>query len=90
MLTISCFYLAYNAITIIPPDLNTIDADDKKVLSYNMFTHAKLKDIVEYKEQKRPQPSKDFKRFLNKFNTVHLLPKKDGALKKEILYYCGC
>lgn len=45
-----------------------MDPDGKNFLSYNVFTHAELKEIVEYKEQKRPQPSKDFKCFLNKFN----------------------
>ncbi|KAI8643262.1 hypothetical protein BD408DRAFT_402012 [Parasitella parasitica] len=35
--------------------------------AYKVFTHAELNEIVECKEQKRPQTSKGFERFLNKF-----------------------
>jgi hypothetical protein len=45
-----------------------MDSEDKNFLLYNVFTPAELKEIVEHKEQKCPQPSKDIIRFLNKFN----------------------
>lgn len=36
-----------------------MDPDDQNFTLYKVFTPAELKEITQYKEQKRPEPSKD-------------------------------